>query len=113
MTLFDTFKLSSVPIQDEKEDIAIRDQIYRDEKYMHNENFSPSPKAYGRGYTFFKKMGYLEHGPLSDRLDARAEPIDHALFGHKSKEMIGLGYVNCNENITAILDKLDSEDKLE
>lgn len=52
MTLFDTFVQSSVPIQDQKEVVAVRDWIYREEKYMHNENFTSSPKAYGRGYTF-------------------------------------------------------------
>ena len=91
MTLFDTFVQSSVPIQDEK-DVAVKDQIYREEKYMHNENFTPSPKAYGSGYTFVKKMGCPRHGPLSNRLEARAEPLDHGLFGCKSKKPVGLGY---------------------
>ena len=54
MTLFDTFVQSSVPIQNKKEDIVVRDCIYREEKFMRNENFSPSPKAYGRGYNFVK-----------------------------------------------------------
>ena len=58
MTLFDTFVQPLVSIQDEKEDTVFRDWIYREEKYMHNENFTPSPKAYGRGYTFVKQMGY-------------------------------------------------------
>ena len=54
MTLFDTFVQFSVPIQDEKEDVAVRDYIYWEEKYIHNEKFSYSPKAYGRGYNFVK-----------------------------------------------------------
>ena len=65
-----------MPIQDEKEDVAIRDWIYREKKYMHNENFTPSPNAYGRGYALVKKMGYAGHGPLSNRLDVRAKPLD-------------------------------------
>jgi len=80
-----------VPIQDEKEDVVVRDWIYREEKCMHNENFTPSPKAYGRGYSFVKKMGYTRHGPLSNRLDARDEPLDHGLFKHKSMNLVSLG----------------------
>ena len=57
-------------------------------------------------------MGYLGHGPLSNRLDARAEPLDHGLFGCRSKKLVGLGYVNHNENVSPILDKLDSEEEL-
>ena len=113
MTLFDTFVQPSVSIEDEKEDVAIRDWIYREEKYVHNENFTPSPKAYGRGYTFAKKMGYPGHGPLSNRLDARVEPLDHQFFGCKSKKLVGLGYVNHNKNVAPILDKLDSEEEQE
>ena len=75
MTLFDTFVQSPMLIQDEKEDVAIRDWIYREEKYMHNEYFTPSPNSYGRGYSFVKKMGYPGHGPLSKRLDARSNPL--------------------------------------
>ena len=56
MTLFDTFVQSLVPIQDEKEDVVVRDWIRRENKYMHNENFNPSPKDYGRGYNFVKKI---------------------------------------------------------
>ena len=80
MTLFGKFFDSSVPIQEEKEEVAIRDWIYHEEKYQNNKFFSPSPKAYGRGYTLVKNMGYPRHGPLSHRLDARAKPLDHALF---------------------------------
>ena len=94
ITLFDTFVQLLIPIQDEKEDVAIRDWIYTEEKYMHNEKFTPSPKPYGRGYTFVKKMGYPRHGSLSNRLDARAKPLDHGLFEPKSKKSTGLGYVN-------------------
>ena len=112
MTLFDTFVQSSVPIQDEK-DVAVRDWIYREEKYMHNEDFTPSPNAYGRGYSFVKKMGYPGHGPLSNRLDARAEPLDHQLFGCKSKKSVGLGYVDQSKNVSSILDKSDSEEEQE
>ena len=55
---------------------------------MHNEKFTPSPKDCGRGYTFVKKNGYPVHGPLSNRLDARVEPLDHAPFGLKSKKPV-------------------------
>ena len=48
---------------------------------MHNEDFTPSLNAYARGYALVKKMGYLGHGPLSNRLDARAKSLDHGLFG--------------------------------
>lgn len=81
MTLFDKFVESLVLIQEEKEEVAIRDWIYREEKYLHNENFAPSPRAYGRGYTLVKNMGYPRHGPLSHQLDAKAEALNHALFG--------------------------------
>lgn len=43
-----------MPIQDEKEDAIVKDWIYMEEKHMHNKKFSPSPKAYGRGYTIVK-----------------------------------------------------------
>lgn len=79
---------------------------------MHNENFSPSPKAYGRGHTFVKQMGYPRHGPLSQRLDARVEPLDHALFGCNSKKMVGLGFENDNKKTNPILDESNSEDEL-
>ena len=78
---------------------------------MHNENFSPSPKAYGRGYTFVKNMGYPTHGLVSNRLDARAKPLDHSISGCNSKKLVGLGYMNHNDNITSILDKLYSEEE--
>ena len=80
---------------------------------MHNENFTPSPKDYGRGYTFVKKMSFPRHGPLSNRLDARVEPLDHGLFKRKSKNLVGLGHVNHNNNIASILDKLESEEEQE
>lgn len=57
-------------------------------------------------------MGYPGHGPLSHRLDARAESLDPILFGHMSKEVVGLGFTNHNKNTTPILEKLDSEDEL-
>ena len=77
---------------------------------MRNEKLTPYPISYERGYTFVKKMGYPRHGPLSNRLDARAEPLDHGLFGCKSKNPVGLGYVNHNRNVAPILDKSDSEE---
>ena len=113
MTLFDKFVESSVPIQDEKEEVAIRDWIYKEEKYQHNENFSPSPKYYGRGYTFVKKMGYPGYGPLSHRLDARAEPLNHDLFARKSKKPVGLGFMNNNKCTVPISDRRDSKDDTE
>ena len=113
MTLLDTFVQSSVPIQDEKEDTDVRDWIYREENYKHNENFTPPPNAYGGGYALVKKMGYPRHGPLSNRLDARAEPLDHGLFRCNSKKPVGLGYVNHNKNVASIIDKLDSEEEIE
>ena len=73
--------------------MAIRDWIYREEKYIQNEDFTPSPNSYGRGYSFVKKMGYPRHGLISNRLDARVEPLDHQLFGCKSKQPVSLGYV--------------------
>ena len=94
MTLFDTFVQSSIPIQDEKADTTIRDWVYREDKYKDNENFTPSPMDYGRGYTFVKKMGYPGHGPLSNRLDARAEPLDRGLFGRNFEKPVGLRYAN-------------------
>ena len=101
-----------MPIQDEKEDVVVRDWIYREGKYMHNENFTPSPKSYGWGYTFVKKMGYPRHGPLSNRLDARTKPFDYGLFRCKSKQLVVLGYANHN-NVSPILDKLHSEEEQE
>ena len=50
-------------------------------------------------------MCYPRHGPLSNRLDARAKSSDHGLFGHKSKKPVGLGYVNHNKNVAPILGK--------
>ena len=58
-------------------------------------------------------MAYPRHGPLYNRLDARAKPLDHGLFGYKSKKPVGLGYVNHNKNVAPILDKLDSEEEQE
>ena len=102
-----------MPIQDEKEYVAVRDWIYREEKNMHNEDFTPSPNAYGRGYVFVKKMDYPRHGPLSNRLDARAESLDHQIFGCKSKKSVGLGYVDQSKSVSSILDKSDSEEEQE
>ena len=58
-------------------------------------------------------MDYPRHGPLSHRLDARAKPLDHVLFGSNSNERVGLGFANHNKNTTTILEKLDSEDEPE
>ena len=80
---------------------------------MHNEDFTPSPYAYGRGYALVKKMGYPGHGPLSKRLDARAKTLDHCLFWCNSKKSIGLGYVDHNKNFASNLDKSDSEEEQE
>ena len=66
-----------------------------------------------KGYDFVKKMGYHGHGPLSNRLDARAKPLDHQIFGCKSKNPVDLGYVDHSKNVASILDKLDSEEEQE
>ena len=58
-------------------------------------------------------MGYPRHGPLSNRLDARAEPLDHGLFGCKSKKSVGLGNVDHSKNVAPILDKSYSEEDIE
>ena len=58
-------------------------------------------------------MGYPRHGPLSNRLDARAKPLHHGLFRCKSKNLVVLGYVNHNKNVVPILDKLDSKEEKE
>ena len=113
MTLFGTFLESLVPIQDEKEEVAVKDQIYREDKYMHNENFSPSPKAYGRRHTFVKKMGYPRYGPLNHNLDASSEPLDHAKFGCKSKKPVGLGFEKCKKHTNPLFEQLESDDEPE
>lgn len=58
-------------------------------------------------------MIYPRHGSLSLRLNARAKPLDHVIFGCKSKKTVGLGFANHNKKTTPILEKLDSEDEPE
>ena len=79
MTLFGTFVQSSVPLEAEKEEQAIRDQIYRGEDDGEEVTVTTliSPKQYGKGYKLLANMGYQGHGSLTGNKKALAEPLSH------------------------------------
>ena len=78
MTLFGTFVQSSVPLEVEKEEQAIKDWIYREEENEEVMVTTPiSPKRYGKGYKFLAKMGYQGHGSLTGHKDTLFKPLSH------------------------------------
>ena len=91
MTLFGTFVQSSVPLEAEKEEQAIKDWIYREEEDEEVTVTTPiSPKKYGKGYKFLKIMGYQGHGSLNGCKNALVEPLSHTQ-GRDTQDTAGLG----------------------
>ena len=76
MIVYGTFFQSLVLLEDEKEDQAFRDCIYREEDTYDEVILTThiSPKRYGKWYEFHRKMGYSSHGPLIDSKHALIEP---------------------------------------
>ena len=79
MTLFGTFVQSSVPLEAEKEEQAIKDWIYREEIDENEVTVTTpiSPKRNGKGYKMLANMGYQGHGSLTGHKKALVEPISH------------------------------------
>lgn len=92
MTVFDTFVPSSIPLEAEKEEQAVRDWIYRGEEDHTTIVTTPiSPTCYGRGYSLLQQMGYQGQGPLNNNGHALVEPLSHT-NGRPSKDTTRLGY---------------------
>lgn len=79
MTIFGTFFQSSIPLEVEKEDQAIRYWIYREEEDVEEVMIiTPiSPKCYRKGYKFLKNIGYHGQGSLTSDKKALIEPLSH------------------------------------
>ena len=92
MILFGTFMQSSVPLEAEKEEQAIKDQIYREEEDVEVIVTTPiSPKRYGKGYKFLTKMAYQGHGSLIGHKNALVEPLSHTQ-DRDTRDIVGLGF---------------------
>ena len=77
MTIFVTFVQAYVPLEIEKEEQVVRDQIYRVEEDIMAVATPISPGCYGKGYTVLQQMGYQGHRPLSKNGHALVEPLSH------------------------------------
>lgn len=88
-----TLVQSSVPLEDEKEDQVVRDWIYGEEDPINHIILATpiSPKRYGKGYQFLKKMGCPRHDPLSNSKNSLIDPVIHT-NSHKRKDTNDLGY---------------------
>lgn len=77
MTLFGTFFQSSVPLVAEKEEQAIKDWIYREEKDEEEVTVTTpiSLKCYEKGYKLLTNMGYHDHRSLTGNKRALVEPL--------------------------------------
>ena len=93
MTLFGTFVQSSIPLEDEKEEQAIRDWIYRGENDEKEVTITTpiSPEQYGKGYKLLNNMGYQGHGSLNGNNKALTEPLSHTQ-GRIARDTTGLGF---------------------
>lgn len=78
MALFGIFVQSPIPLEVEKEEQAIKDWLYREEKDEEVTMNTPiSPKRYGKGYKFLTKMGYQGHGSLTGHKNSLVESLSH------------------------------------
>jgi hypothetical protein len=93
MTIHGTFVQSSIPLEQEKEDQVIWGSIYRKEENIDEITLTTpiSPKRYGKGYHFLRKMDYQGHIPLNDNIESLTKPASHT-NKRKSGDTIGLGY---------------------
>lgn len=114
MTFFGTFVQSSIPLEAEKEEQAVREWVYREEEEDSTTVATPiSPKCYGKGYEFLQQMGYQGHEPLNNNGHALVEPLSHT-DGRPSKDTTGLGYGVDNDipkysRNTPVLSDLDTD----
>ena len=79
MTLFGTFVQSSIPLEDKKEEQAIKDWIYRGENDEKEVTVTTpiSPEQYGKGYKLLTNMGYQGYGSLTGNKKALTKPLSH------------------------------------
>ena len=92
MTLFSTFVRSSVPLDVEKEEQAIKDCIYREEADEGEVIVTTiSPKRYGKSYNMLENMGYQGHRSLTGNTKALVKPLSHTQ-GHDTQDTAGLGF---------------------
>lgn len=93
MTIFGTFIQSFIPLEVEKEDQAIRDQIYREEEDVEEVLVTTpiSPKRYGKRYKFLQNMSYHGQGSLTGDKKALFEPLSHT-EGCQNRDTTRLGF---------------------
>lgn len=111
MTCYGTLFQSSIPLEDEREEQAIRHWVYRgkepEEVVL---TATISPEKYGKRYEFLTKMGYPRHGPLSDKKHALIEPMSYTTK-RKSKDKNGLGFSNTQPIFDLSPEKSESKEE--